>query len=243
MNHRVCLVLSLWAACQSVLLAQPPLVAPAAGVEVIPIESAVPLQRTQSAAAGPVSSAPFFDTAGLVLNANTSGLPQDCEAISGELAFTVRAGTRHVPADSTHTFAYDQPRLEAPPCSRVTVTLVNDDAVRHQWVLRGLPAALHPGGVFHLEANGGQQVTGTFILPGEAARYPVSCTLAGHATLGMQAVLTVGDAMPAPGWWPLPGWTTVAGEEAPLTSGGLLLVLAMALTSGSLLLTLPGPKE
>jgi len=246
MSRRFRLVLLVLAAiCGSAAQAQQPLVTPAAGVEVNPIEAAVPLQRTLSSVSGSSSAAPFFDTAGLVRNSNTEHLPPDCEAISEEVSVTVRAGTGHVSAVGSQVFAYDQPLLEAAPCSRVTVTLVNEDAVRHQWVLSGLPGDLYAGGVLHLEANGGQRVTGSVILPGAAARYPVSCTLAEHAAHGMLAALVVGEeAVPAvQARWPLPGWTVAAGQEPGLPAGALLLVLAMALTSGSLLLTLPGPKE
>ena len=84
-----------------------------------------------------------------------------------------------------------------------------------EWLLQGLPSALYPGGVFLLEANGGQRVTGTFIVPGAAARYPVQTSNAQHNAQGMQAELIV--TTPDPG----------------LPRGALTLILAMALTSGA----------
>lgn len=235
-------VATVWVAGGPLALGQQPLVAPAAGVEVTPIESTVPLQRAQPLATAPVSAAPFFDTVGMVLHSNAERLPEDCEAISEDLAYTVRAGTGHAPAGGPQVFAYDQQMLTASPCSRVTVTLVNEDAVRHQWVLGGLPVALHPDGVFHLEANGGQRVTGSFIVPGLAARYPVSCTVAEHASHGMQAALVVA-AQQEDALWPLPGWPLAQGRAPGLPHGALILVLAMALTSGSLVLTLHKRSE
>jgi len=222
--------------------AQQPLVAPAAGVEVTPVELALPLQRVAQGDTGSASAPLFFDTVGMVLHSNAGQLPDDCDAISADVAITVHAGARHVPAGGPQVFAYDQQSLVAAPCSRVTVTLVNEDAVRHQWLLSGLPEALHPGGVFHLEANGGQRVTGTFIVPGATARYPVFCAVAQHGLQGMQAQLVVGTEQGA-ALWPLPLWTPAEGTSPGLPAGALVLILAMALTSGSLLLTLPGRKE
>lgn len=213
----------------TVAMAQPagvqPLVQPEPGVEVSRIDIAEPLQRESHDAAPPATLSPFFDTAGMVLHANTAQLPQDCTAISGEAAYTVHAGTRHALPGTQEVFAYDIRTLVVPPCSRVTVTLVNDDATRHQWLLHGLPFALYPGGLFMLEANGGQRVTGTFIVPGAAARYPVQSTNAQNSSLGMQAELVV-EA-------PVPGFPR----------GSLVLILAMALTSGSLLLTMRKRSE
>ena len=131
-------------------MAQPagvqPLVQPEPGVEVSRIDIAEPLQRESHDAAPLATLSPFFDTAGMVLHANTAQLPEDCTAISGDAAYTVHAGTRHALPGTQEVFAYDIRKLVVPPCSRVTVTLVNDDATRHQWLLQGLPFALYPGG-------------------------------------------------------------------------------------------------
>jgi hypothetical protein len=204
------------------LQAQPsgvqPLVQPAPGVDVVPLGTPEPLQRQAHEAVPVAVAGPWFDDAGLVRHANPQRLPEDCPAVSTDIAFTVRAGTAHAAAGQV--YGYDSLAYAAPPCARVTVTLINDDAIRHQWQLLGLPEALHPGGEFLLEANGGQQVTGSFIVPGAAARFPVQCSHAGHATAGMQT------------------WLRVEAPAPRLPRGALVLILAMALTSASLVLTM-----
>jgi len=200
-----------------------PLVAPAPGVDVVPLGTPEPLQRAVHESSPVEAAAPWFDDAGLVLNANRDRLPQDCAAVSADVAVTVHAGTAHAAAGQVYGF--DTLEHTVPPCARVTVTLINDDAIRHQWQLLGLPEALHPGGEFLLEANGGQQVTGSFIVPGAAARFPVQCSHAGHATAGMQT------------------WLRVEAPAPRLPRGSLVLILAMAMTSASLVLTMHKRSE
>ena len=204
------------------LQAQPsgvqPLVQPAPGVDVVPLGTPEPLQRQVHEAMPVAVAGPWFDDAGLVRHANPERLPEGCPAVSADIAFTVRAGTAHAAAGEV--YGYDSLAYAAPPCARVTVTLINDDAIRHQWQLLGLPEALHPGGEFLLEANGGPQVTGRFIVPGAAARFPVQWSHAGHATAGMQT------------------WLRVEAPAPRLPRGALVLILAMALTSASLVLTM-----
>lgn len=204
------------------LQAQPsglqPLVQPAPGVDVVPLGTPEPLQRQAHEAAPAEAVVPWFDDAGLVLHGNRERLPEDCAAVSADIAFTVHAGTAHAAAGQVYGF--DTLQHAVPPCARVTVTLSNDDSIRHQWQLLGLPEALHPGGEFLLEANGGQQVTGSFIVPGAAARFPVQCSHADHAVQGMQSSLRV--EAPAP----------------RLPRGSLVLILAMAMTTASLVLTM-----
>jgi len=72
------------------------------------------------------------------------------------------------------------------------VTLVNDDRVRHQWMVHGLPRYLYPEGMFHLEANGPGQEKGTFIVPSAKRTYLVHCDVPQHAEKGMKAELKVG---------------------------------------------------
>lgn len=229
-RHALChcaLLLVIGALATGGLQAQPagaqPLVQPAPGVDVVPLGTPEPLQRQAHEAAPAEAVGPWFDDAGLVRHANREQLPADCQAVSTDIAFTVRAGTAH--AAQARVYGFDTLQHAVPPCARVSVTLINDDAIRHQWQLLGLPEALHPGGEFLLEANGGQQVSGSFITPGAAALLPVQCSHAGHAAQGMQASLRV---------------------EAPtprLPRGSLVLILAMAMTSASLVLTMHKRSE
>ncbi len=46
--------------------------------------------------------------------------------------------------------------------------------------------------MFHLEAEGGHEKTGTFIVPGGDATYLVHCDMAQHTEKGLKAQLKVG---------------------------------------------------
>ena len=144
-----------------------------------------------------------MDTGGMVMNQNKDQLPRDCGAISGNVKITVRAGRKQAAALRGIMFAYDQRVWDVPACSRVTVTLVNEDRVRHQWMLHGLPRYLYPEGMFHLEVNGPGERSGTFIVPSSPKTYLVHCDVPQHAEKGMKAELKVaggdGDLPSIPG--------------------------------------------
>jgi len=133
-----------------------------------------------------------MDMDGMVMNENVDKLPQDCPNLSGEHAITVHAGKQYAATLRGTMFAFDQQEWDVPPCSKVTVTLVNDDQVRHQWMVHGLPRYLYPEGMFHLEANGAKSKTGTFIVPSAKKTYLVHCDIAQHMEKGMKAQLKVG---------------------------------------------------
>lgn len=132
------------------------------------------------------------DANGMVMNNNDSVLPRDCEEISRDYEFAVTAGTEYA-ADAPGTiFGLSEHEHRVAPCSRITVTFINEDEVRHQWMVHGLPTYLYPGGMFHLEAAGGYRKTGTFIVPSDHKTYLVHCDLAQHMEKGMKAQLVVG---------------------------------------------------
>jgi len=133
-----------------------------------------------------------MDADGMVMNENTDQLPRDCPSLAGEQTITVHAGKKYATTFKGTMFAFDQQEWDVPPCSKVTVTLVNDDQVRHQWMVHGLPRYLYVEGMFHLEANGGRQKTGTFIVPSAKKTYLVHCDIAQHMEKGMKAQLKVG---------------------------------------------------
>ncbi|MEJ8567146.1 cupredoxin domain-containing protein [Elongatibacter sediminis] len=132
------------------------------------------------------------DASGTVMNANTDRLPRDCAAVGEEANFTIHAGREHAAGRPGHIFGMSQHEVRVPPCSRVSVTFVNDDEVRHQWMVHGLPRYLYPGGMFHIEVAGGHQRTGTFIVPGEDRTYLIHCDIAQHMEKGMRGQLVVG---------------------------------------------------
>jgi len=133
------------------------------------------------------------DAGGVVMNENLSTLPRDCSEISQEHQFTIRAGKKYAADIAGAIFGMEQHEVQVEPCSRVTVTFVNEDEVRHQWMVHGLPAYLYPAGMFHIEASGGQSRTGTFIVPGDDQTFLIHCDMAQHMEKGMRGQLVVGE--------------------------------------------------
>jgi len=129
---------------------------------------------------------------GVVMNENRSTLPRDCAAISRDYNFTIHAGSKYATDVPGMTFGMSQHEVRAQPCSRITITFVNDDEVRHQWMVHGLPKYLYPAGMFHIEASGGQSRTGTFIVPGDKQTYLIHCDMAQHMEKGMRGQLVIG---------------------------------------------------
>ncbi len=126
------------------------------------------------------------------MNSNAEKLPEDCRAVSGEVQITVHAGTGYAEDFPDTVFGLDAHEWRVPPCSRVRVTFVNEDQVRHQWMVHGLPRYLYPQGMFHLEAAGGATKTCLLIVPSDNRTYLVHCDLAQHMERGMKAQLVVG---------------------------------------------------
>jgi len=126
------------------------------------------------------------------MNENLDRLPRDCPAIAGEQEITVRAGAKYAHEFNGTMFTYDQRQWHVAPCTKVTVTLINEDHVRHQWMIHGLPRYLYPEGMFHLEVNGFGRKTGTFIVSSAQKTYLVHCDVAQHMEKGMKAQLKVG---------------------------------------------------
>lgn len=133
-----------------------------------------------------------LDSTGMVMNSNTSKLPRDCKEISREYAITVSAGTEYALDFPGEIYGLSEHEHQVEPCSRITVTFINKDEVRHQWMVHGLPKYLYPAGMFHIEAAGGHQQTGTFIVPSDNKTYLVHCDIAQHMEKGMKAQLKVG---------------------------------------------------
>ena len=135
----------------------------------------------------------MISESGLVMNNNHHTLPWDCAEISGEHEFVVLAGREYAINVPGMVFGMSQHEYRVNPCSRITVTFVNKDEVRHQWMVHGLPAYLYPTGMFHLEAMAGREVQGTFIVPGDHKTYLVHCDMAQHMEKGMKGQMVVGN--------------------------------------------------
>jgi hypothetical protein len=151
-----------------------------------------------------------MDMEGTVMNENTDRLPRDCTGITRTVEITVRAGKQYAREFNGTVFAYDQREWQVEPCSQVTVTLINEDHVRHQWMVHGLPRYLYPMGMFHIEVNGRGSKTGTFIVPSAKKTYLVHCDVAHHTEKGMKAQLKVGG-----GDGDLPSIPGLAGPRQP----------------------------
>lgn len=83
---------------------------------------------------------------------------------------------------SATEFAFDPAELSAPADTDVTVNLINNGGVEHDWVIRDqdVKAAATPG----------QTGTATFNLP--AGTYTFYCSIPGHEAAGMAGTLTIG---------------------------------------------------
>ncbi len=130
---------------------------------------------------------------GMVMGENKDRLPAGCDKISEEKQFTVRAGREYAKKYPGTIFGFDQHQWQVKPCAKVTVEFINEDKVRHQWMMHGLPKNLYNQGMFHLEITGPAKVTGTFIAPSDDKTYLVHCDIAQHMEKGMKGQLVVGN--------------------------------------------------
>ncbi|TAN68411.1 MAG: copper oxidase [Methylobacter sp.] len=129
---------------------------------------------------------------GMVMGQNTSTLPGGCDSISDTKEITVHAGHKYAEKFPGRMFAFDTQEFNFKPCTKLTVHFINDDNVRHQWMMHGLPKYLYPKGMFHLEVSGPAKISGTLILPPGDKTYLVHCDIAQHMEKGMKAQLKVG---------------------------------------------------
>lgn len=134
-----------------------------------------------------------MDMNGMVMNANPDQLPRGCSEISEDINITVKAGRKYASKANGIMFTYNQGQWKVKPCSRVNVTFVNEDNIRHQFMLHQLPPAIYPPfGMFNIEVTGPGQRTASFIVPDIDKTYLVHCDVAQHTENGMKAQLIVG---------------------------------------------------
>lgn len=129
---------------------------------------------------------------GMVMGQNTDTLPGGCDRLAATEEITVRAGHKYAEKFPGRIFAFDKQEFQFEPCTKLTVHFINDDNVRHQWMMHGLPKYLYPKGMFHLEVTGPGKISGTLILPSGDKTYLVHCDIAQHMEKGMKAQLKVG---------------------------------------------------
>ena len=129
---------------------------------------------------------------GMVMGQNIDNLPGGCDKITSTKEITVHAGHKYSEKFPGTMFAFDKQEFKFEPCTKLTVHFINDDDIRHQWMMHGLPKYLHPGGMFHLEVPGPGEISGTFIVPPGDQTYLVHCDIAQHMEKGMKAQFVVG---------------------------------------------------
>ena len=171
-----------------------------------------------------------MDETGMIMNANSDNLPRDCKEISEDVHFTVHAGRKYADKFNGKMFTYDQQEWNVKPCTRIKFTFVNDDDVRHQLMIHGLPGYLYPKGMFTIELNGNGTKEATLIVPSQAKTYLLHCDIAQHTEKGMKGQLKVaGGDQDLPS---IPGLTQdVTPDSYPVVwtnSTWLLLLLSVA---------------
>jgi len=131
-------------------------------------------------------------TGGMVMGQNTDTLPGGCSRIAATKEITVHAGHKYAKKFPGRMYAFDVQEYQFEPCTKLTVHFINDDNVRHQWMMHGLPKYLYPKGMFHLEVTGPGEVSGTLIFPPGDKTYLVHCDIAQHMEKGMKGQLKIG---------------------------------------------------
>ncbi len=176
-----------------------------------------------------------MDMDSMVMNENPMTLPEGCQRISGDQKITVHAGRKHAKKFPGLVFAYDRQSWDVAPCTRLTVRFVNDDDIRHQFMVHGLPEKIYPQGMFTIEVSGPGEETASFILPPYKKTYLVHCDIAQHTEHGMKAQIKVagGDRDLAS----LPGLTKpVRPDRYPTDwTAGSIVSLLLALVAGVVL--------
>ncbi len=192
---------------------------------------------------------------GMVMGQNVDRIPDGCDGIAATKEITVHAGHKYAKKFPGRIYAFDVQEYQFEPCTKLTVHFINEDNVRHQWMMHGLPKYLYPKGMFHLEVTGPGKISGTLILPPGEKTYLVHCDLAQHMEKGMKGQLKTGngsgDLPSIPGVTPFvvqDDYSTIgppagiekaeaaqmakvaaAPREEPLISGVLVIGLAVGL--------------
>lgn len=144
----------------------------------------------------------------MVMGQNTTQIPPGCDKISEDQEITVHAGRKYSKPYPGTMFGFSDHEWKFKPCTRLTVHFINEDRIRHQWMMHGLPKFIYDKGMFHLEVTGPGKVSGTMILPAEDRTYLVHCDIAQHMEKGMKGQLIVGKgSAPFPS---IPGLTDMA---------------------------------
>lgn len=123
---------------------------------------------------------------GKVVNEYTQAHP-GCDSISEEVELTVRGGREFATEFPGAVFTFDQRDFEIPACARVHVTFINEDDIRHQFMVHGT----FPNGFFQLEVDGPGEENGTFVVGPDPKTRMTHCGLPQHQQKGMKAQVRV----------------------------------------------------
>ena len=134
----------------------------------------------------------IMDDQGMIMNNNPDKLPKDCKAVSEDVNITIRGGKKFAKDFAGKMFTYDKRDWQVPPCARVNITFINEDDIRHQFMIHGLPGYMYPKGMFTIELYGKGQKTGSFIVPSRDYTYYIHCEVSQHTEKGMKGQLKVG---------------------------------------------------
>ncbi len=129
---------------------------------------------------------------GMVMGQNLDTLPGGCDKIAATKEITVHAGHKYAEKFPGRMYAFDTQEYQFEPCTKLTIHFVNDDNIRHQWMMHGLPRYLYPKGMFHLEVTGPGKISGTLIFPPNDKTYLVHCDISQHMEKGMKGQLKIG---------------------------------------------------
>ena len=129
---------------------------------------------------------------GMVMGQNLDRLPDSCSRISETVEITVRAGHKYAEKFPGTMYAFNNQEWRVKPCSKITWHFFNEDSIRHQFMMHGLPKYIYKSGMFHLEVTGPGKISGTIIVPANDQTYLVHCDIAQHMEKGMKGQLIVG---------------------------------------------------
>lgn len=107
-----------------------------------------------------------------------------CEKPRGLQKLTVRGGIKY--AREGEVYAFEPRSIHVKPCEEVQVTLINEDHVRHAFMLPGL----NP--MFIIELTGPSQHTASFVAPDEDITLEFHCHVETHEKMGMHGEVIVG---------------------------------------------------
>lgn len=145
----------------------------------------------------------LMDDKGMIMNSNSDNLPKDCPNISETLDVTIKAGHQYALKFPGKMFAFDTQEINLKPCSKLNITFINTDQIRHQLMIHGLPGYLYSEGMFHLELYGEGQLQASVIFPSQKKTYLMHCELPQHMEKGMKSQIKVdggdGDLPSIPG--------------------------------------------